>query len=301
MKQGYGIWMKAALMAALIGFGGCKQEKADLAGNVESKEVVEQSAAASVEQSEPDTSEIKAQQVETSPVDLIKNNLMSNLPQLQVVQVLPSSAEGIYQVEINNGEVIHVTADGQHIINGDMLVVKAGGVENVTEAWRSEKRIAALAELKDENLVVFQAEGEEKGEVIAFTDTSCGYCQKMHLEIPQLNAMGITVKYAAWPRYGLQSPAGQTMANIWCSADRQEAMTLGKTRKPVPKPEGDCDVSAINDQIALGRTLGVRGTPAVFLSDGRKVGGYRPAADLAAEFGVGPKAVPVNPQAANTQ
>ena len=301
MKQGYGFLVKAALMAALVGFGGCKQEKADAADVAESKEVVEQVAPNLAEPSMPEASVNKMEMAETSSVELIKKNLTDNLPQLQVIEVLPSSAQGIYQVEINNGEVIHVTADGKHIINGDMLMVKAGGVENVTEAWRSERRIAALSELKDENLVVFQAEGEEKGEVIAFTDTSCGYCQKLHQEIPQLNAMGITVKYAAWPRYGLQSPAGQTMANIWCAKDRQEAMTLGKTRKPVPKPEGDCDVAAINDQIALGRTLGVRGTPALFLSDGRKVGGYRPAADLASEFGVGPKAVPVNPQAANTQ
>ena len=76
------------------------------------------------------------------------------------------------------------------------------------------------------------------------------------------------------------------MAHIWCAQDREDAMTLAKTRKPVPTPEGECDTTAITDQINLGRQLGVRGTPAVFLGDGRKVGGYRKASDLAAEFGL---------------
>jgi len=42
----------------------------------------------------------------------------------------------------------------------------------------------------------------------------------------------------------------------------------------------------INKQIALGRQVGVKGTPALFTLDGRQVGGYRSAADLAKEFGI---------------
>ena len=283
-----------SLLLAVAGMAGCKQNATenDVAKAIQSGGKVvadaaptEQSSAQAAATSEQKEAKASPEQ-EASPEQRIRESLTGNLPRLSIVSFKESHAPGIYQVEINGGEVIHVTADGKHIINGDLLAIQPGGVENITETWRSKKRVDALQSLKDEDLVVYQAEGEEKGEIIAFTDTSCGYCRKFHQEIPQLNAMGITVKYAAWPRYGLQSPAGQTMAHIWCSSDREHTMTLAKTSQPVPKPEGKCNTKVIDDQIALGREVGVRGTPAVYLSDGRKVGGYREAAELAAELNI---------------
>jgi len=84
------------------------------------------------------------------------------------------------------------------------------------------------------------------------------------------------------------SPAGQTMANIWCSGDRTAAMTKAKTTNDdVAAPAGKaCDQNVIQDQINLGQRMGVQGTPAVFLKDGRQVGGYVPAAQLAAQLGI---------------
>ena len=287
MRQVYGIGLAAAVLLALASIGGCKQQEqqdtgADVAQAIQQGGVKIAGGGFGVAHA----AELVASDAAgtESAEQLVRKSLARNLPRLTVMGVRESDAPGIYQVEINGGDVIHVTSDGKHIFNGDLLAIREGGVENITEAWRSEKRIAGLRGLKDENMVVYRAKGEEKGEVIAFTDTSCGYCRKFHLEIPQLNAMGITVKYAAWPRYGLQSPAGQTMANIWCAKDREAMMTAAKTGQTVPAPEGECDTSAIMDQIALGHEVGVRGTPALFLPDGRKVGGYREAADLAQEF-----------------
>ncbi|MDX1692345.1 MAG: DsbC family protein [Ketobacteraceae bacterium] len=286
MKQHYGLGLAVALVVIGTGISGCKQEeppKAEIAAAVQTAHT----DVAEAGQDKADNPEADQQTMqEVSAEDQIRRNLTANLPRLSIVSMKESAAPGIYQVEINGGEVIHATADGKYILNGDLLAVQPGGVQNLTETWRSKKRVAALQSLKDEDLVVYPAKGEEKGEVIAFTDTSCGYCQKFHQEIPELNAMGITVKYAAWPRYGLKSPAGQTMLHIWCSDDREKMMTLAKTRQPVPEPEGECNAQVINEQIALGHEIGVRGTPAVYLGDGRKIGGYREAADLAAEMNI---------------
>jgi len=178
-------------------------------------------------------------------------------------------------------------ADGSYLFTGDLMAIELGKMNNVSEKGRAKKRIVALAQLKDQDLVVYPAKGEEKGAVVAFTDTSCGYCQKFHREISKLNELGITVKYAAWPRSGLSSQTGKLMADIWCSNDREGAMTLAKTRRPVSASVAGCDSSAvINSQIALGRRIGVNGTPAIFTMDGRQVGGYRSATELAGEFGI---------------
>ena len=46
-----------------------------------------------------------------------------------------------------------------------------------------------------------------------------------------------------------------------------------------------CD-SPVQEQMALGARLGVRGTPAIFTESGEQVGGYLPAAQLAQAVGI---------------
>ena len=222
----------------------------------------------------------------------IVQKLQASLPNLTVKSLEATPIKGLYQLETDAGDLLLVSADGQYIISGDLHQVGPKGVINLTEQRRSEDRKSALTALKDKDLVVYKAKGEEKGEVLVFTDTSCGYCRKFHTEVPQLNAMGITVKYAAWPRYGLQSPAGQNMVNVWCSKDRQDALTRAKNNQSITPPAGKtCDQHVIQDEINLGHKMGVQGTPAVFLTDGRQVGGYVPAAQLAAQLGIKPAVI----------
>ncbi|MNR46183.1 Thiol:disulfide interchange protein DsbC precursor [compost metagenome] len=111
-----------------------------------------------------------------------------------------------------------------------------------------------------------------------FTDTDCGYCQKLHSEVPELNRLGVEVRYVAFPRQGLQSPAYKELVSVWCAKDRQGAMNLAKTRQEVPAAE--CD-NPVAKQYALGQMIGVSGTPAIVLANGKLIPGYQPAAQLA--------------------
>lgn len=219
----------------------------------------------------------------------IVQKLKAGIPSLQVESIVATPVKGVYQLETSTGELLLISSDGSYLISGDLHQVQpGGGVVNLTEKRRSEQRLAAMKDLKDKDLVVFKAKGVEKGQVLVFTDPTCGYCRKLHSEVEEINNMGITVKYAAWPRSGLASPSGQTMTNIWCSNDRMAAMTKAKlTNEDIPAPPGKtCDQHVIQDQINLGFKMGVQGTPAVFLKDGRQVGGYVPAAQLAAQMGI---------------
>lgn len=222
-----------------------------------------------------------------SDKDVIKNTFAARFPQVKIDGIEKSGVAGIYQVETSSGELLYVSADSKHVFTGDMLNIGGGATVNVSENYRSAKRVDALNNLKDADLVVYQATNEEKGEVLVFTDTSCGYCRKFHTEIKAINDLGITVKYVAWPRYGLQSPAGQTMVNIWCAEDRESAMTKAKSNQPVAAPASKvCEQNTIQDQINLGHQIGVRGTPAVFSTDGRQLGGYMKAGQLSQQLGI---------------
>lgn len=219
------------------------------------------------------------------PARLLKV-FQQRFPQVEIVELQAAAVPGIFQVETSAGELLYVSADGKHIFTGDLLDISGPAMVNLSENYRSEKRVDALKALKDKDLVVYPAK-EEKGEVLVFTDTSCGYCRKFHSEVAEINDLGITVKYVAWPRYGVQSPAGQTMVNVWCSEDRGAAMTKAKSNEPVTVPAGRvCEQNTIQDQINLGHQIGVKGTPAVFGLDGRQLGGYMKAGQLAQQLGI---------------
>ena len=55
-------------------------------------------------------------------------------------------------------------------------------------------------------------------------------------------------------------------------------MNLAKTRQSVPNAQ--CD-SPVAKQYALGQMIGVSGTPAVVLANGKIIPGYQPAPQLA--------------------
>ena len=125
--------------------------------------------------------------------------------------------------------------------------------------------------------VVYPAVGETKSHITVFTDTTCPYCHKLHAEIPELNKMGIEVRYVAFPRQGLGSPGDQQLQAVWCSTDKKSAMDKMTEGKTVNAPK--C-ANPVAKQFALGQSIGVNGTPAIVLADGQVIPGYQPAAQV---------------------
>ena len=60
-------------------------------------------------------------------------------------------------------------------------------------------------------MIVFSPAEPAKGYINVFTDITCGYCRKLHLEMDDLNRRGVEVRYLAFPR-GVSS---QTVRVSW--------------------------------------------------------------------------------------
>ena len=134
--------------------------------------------------------------------------------------------------------------------------------------------------------MTYSPEGEVKARIHVFTDISCPYCVKLHREIPELNKMGIEVSYLAFPRAGQGSAAHKQMNAIWCAGDedaRRDAMDQAKLTRSLAG--SDCKTPVI-EQMALGQSMGVTGTPALVMADGKLVPGYVPAKQLAKMLGI---------------
>ena len=95
--------------------------------------------------------------------------------------------------------------------------------------------------------------------------------------------MGIEVRYLAYPRAGIGSRSYQKIVSAWCSDDPNGAITRLKAGEEIP--DSTC-TNPVAGQFELGGQVGVSGTPAIVLEDGRLLPGYMPAEDLAKTIGI---------------
>lgn len=203
-------------------------------------------------------------------IQRIKSTLSGLLPDTQPDAITESPVPGLYEV-VFGPQIFYVSADGQFLFQGDLFDIKKN--VNLTEEKRNAGRLAALNGVGEERMIIF-APKQPKHTITVFTDIDCGYCRKLHSEMDAFNNHGIAVRYLLYPRAGVDSQSYEKAVSVWCADDRHKALTDAKAGKDIPKKT--CD-NPVRDHMELGRTVGVRGTPTIILSDGRKLPGYIPA------------------------
>lgn len=200
------------------------------------------------------------------------------MPGQTLDSVAPSPIAGLYQLAYGP-RLFYVSADGRHLISGDMFDLKND--TNVTEEWRGKARLSAVEEKKD-SMIVYPARGTAKHVLTVFTDIDCTYCRKLHNGIKEMNDLGITVRYMAFPRAGVPSPSYDKLVSVWCDKDPNKAMDLAKNEQKVSN--NTCAKNPVADHLALGSSLGVNATPTLILDNGTLLPGYLPPDRLLQEL-----------------
>jgi thiol:disulfide interchange protein DsbC len=205
-------------------------------------------------------------------------------PNIKVDTIAPSPMPGVLEVTLASGETLYSSQNGEYFVLGQLFQVKGGSLVNISEEKKNVQRKQWLSEIDEKDTLIFPAVGEEKAVLHVFTDVDCGYCRKLHNEIGDINALGISVHYLGYPRAGIGSPSYQKLKDAWCAEDPKKALTELKQGGSVASVA--CDTTAIEDQYALGQKMGVNGTPALLTAEGRLIPGYMPAKRLARELGL---------------
>lgn len=220
-------------------------------------------------------------------VERIRQQLEQVQPGLTVVEVAPSPVAGLYRVQLERGPMVYASADGRHFILGDLFAVDQGRMVNLSEQERDRARATIVASLGPDAAIVYPARGETRATVSVFTDVECPWCQRFHTEVPELNELGVEVRYLAYPRAGLDSPGYRKLVSAWCAEDPNAAMDRLKRRQSLASQS--CADHPVATHFELGNRLGVNGTPALLTESGRLLPGYMPARQLAEELGLGRK------------
>lgn len=206
---------------------------------------------------------------------------------IAVEESRPSPVAGILELALDDGDYIYASEDCRYFFAGDLYELRDDGIVGITKALRDGKRQARMqALLKDvpeAQMLAFKPDGEVRAAVRVFTDSDCGYCRRLHSNMPDYHALGIEVRYLAYPRAGVGSPTYDSMVSAWCADDPLAAMTALKRGEEIPQKK--C-VNPVAEHYALGQQAGISGTPTIILPDGGVVPGLVEADELADMLGI---------------
>ena len=202
----------------------------------------------------------------------VKTKLQASLG-MQVSSIGDAPVSGLLQVMTEKG-LFYTSKDGKYLLQARIYNIE-DGMRNVTEEALGSERLGGLKEFKDA-FIEYKAD-KEKYVVNIFTDITCGYCRKLHNEMDQYNELGITVRYLAFPRGGINSSSFTDMVSVWCAENKQEAMNNAKAGGTVANKNCETKVA---EQYAFGQRIGVNGTPNIIMPNGSVIPGYQPPKQL---------------------
>ena len=198
----------------------------------------------------------------------LRKTLAERIPQMgKIDEVRPTAMQGLYEVRIGT-DVFYTDAKGNYLIQGELIDTKER--TNLTEA-RVEKLTALPFDslpLKDAFTIV---RGNGKRRIAIFEDPNCGYCKRFEKDLAKID--NVTVHVFLYPVLGPDSQAKSQA--IWCAKDKAKAFEDWMLRNIAPTP-ANCDSSAIQRNLALGKQHRITGTPTSFLPDGTRLPGAVP-------------------------
>jgi len=188
----------------------------------------------------------------------------------------PTPIPGILEVR-RGADIVYMSRDGQYVFTGDLYQLASR--TNLTEARRRELRTQLIDAVPESQMLIFSPP-HPRYTVTVFTDVDCGYCRQLHRQIADYNRLGVRVRYLFFPRTGPDTESWHKAEQVWCSADRKAALTRAKLGEPLEaKP---CAATPVAQHYALGKALGIEGTPGIYAADGALIGGYLPPDSLVA-------------------
>lgn len=190
----------------------------------------------------------------------------------KIASVTKSPYLGLYEA-FAEGQIVYTDEKQTVIIAGTLIDGKT--MKNHT-ADRMQKLMAIKFTDLPLDYAVKQVRGDGKRVLATFEDPNCGYCKKLARDMNKLD--NVTIYTFLLP---ILSPDSLEKSNqIWCSADKAKAWNDWMQDGRAPSGKGDCDTTAVQKTVELGRRLNINGTPTLFFADGDRIPGAVPIAQI---------------------
>ena len=203
----------------------------------------------------------------------IQQSFQKRFPSATVESVARTPFAGIYEV-VFNGQIAYTDEKLSFVFFGNLVDVRSGTDRNLTRERNAQLTAVALKNSTDS--AIKRVRGNGKRLIYTFEDPNCPYCRELQKELMKLT--DITIYTFLLPI--LSADSAEKSRAVWCAKDRAKAWDDLMSRGAAPQTGAKCD-APFEKTRELAQRFGIRGTPAVYLADGRQVGGgYVPAAEL---------------------
>ncbi len=195
---------------------------------------------------------------------------------VKVKSVSPSPIAGLFKVSAEqDGKegIIFVDFAKKYLMQGVMAKVDD---LKVTPVKIKEK--PDVSKLMSVNSVLIGNPKASK-QIFVFSDPDCPFCRAMHAELLQLVAdMDIAVYIKPFPAD--IHPGAYEKSQTILEMNSLEILNKAFAGEEIPHPKDVNNKSAIEDVIGLAKSLGIKGTPAILLPNGKIEVGFRNVASL---------------------
>ena len=196
----------------------------------------------------------------------IRQAFQSRIPDVAVESVGKTPMPGLYEI-VAGGQIFYVDEKVNFVIRGVLFDARTPAMRNVTQARNAE--LAAQILVKSTDNAIKRVRGNGRRVIYTFEDPNCGYCKQQQKELLKLT--DVTIYTFLWP---ILSPDSiEKSRAVWCSKDRAKAWEDLMLRGVAPQNGAKCD-TPLEKNMEMARRFGANGTPAVFIADGRMLGGY---------------------------
>ena len=210
--------------------------------------------------------------------DILKNIKANNA---KVLYVKKSPLAGICEVAIEIGgqtNIFYFDIAKTHLFFGNLVEMKTmtnRTAQSVAEI-QDKKRIDISKISLTAAIVLGDLKAEKK--VIIFTDPDCPYCSSLHNVMKQIIATRKDIAFYI-KMYPLEfhKDAYWKSKSIVCNNSLQLLQDCFD-KKEIAKT--DCKTEEVDNNLKLAKSLGITGTPAIILPDGRLRVGAMPEAEL---------------------
>jgi thiol:disulfide interchange protein DsbC len=194
---------------------------------------------------------------------------------IKVLGVGVGSVKYLFEVSVeSNGKkgIVYIDFPKKRLFSGSLFQIQ--GKRNLTQESLSEINKVNVSQIPLGDALVL-GEKNAKYRVVVFTDPDCPFCGKLHEEMKKVikERKDISFHIKMFP---LKMHAG--------AYDKSKAIVCEKSlallenafaKKSLPAPK--CKTTSVDETIKLAAKLGITGTPALVMPDGRVVSGFRDA------------------------
>ena len=207
--------------------------------------------------------------------------LLHDLGEVKDVKLAP--VKGLYEVTMqrdNRQAIIYVDFGKKLLVPGPIFDLASK--RTITPPPVELPKILSKAELAKiptaNSIVMGNPSGKKR--LFVFTDPDCSFCAKLHGELKKLVAMEpeLVIYIKMFPLK--MHPQAYDKARVLLGSKSLEMLEKAFAHGELPQPGDNDPKEPVDETIKLGESLGINGTPALILPDGRVIAGAREAGAL---------------------